>query len=284
MPAGYSIMLRNSIHHGTEKCMHPSQYYALQQWFDAYVTPFCHTDPEGLRNIRLKIDHTRRVCDNMHLLTDGEGLSPDDSLIASSIALLHDVGRFPQYRRWRTFRDSQSDNHARLSVDVIRAHNILNSLNTDERLLIEEAVRFHNLLAVPQQLKSASSIFLRLIRDADKLDIWRVFLEYFASPEGERASATMLGLADLPGVSNLCLEQLSAGRIVRLESVTCINDFKLLLVSWVYDLNFSTSYRLVDESNCLHDLSLLLPDRDDITTAICSAHTYVALKMAAFSP
>ncbi len=284
MPAGYSIMLINSIHPDTEKRMNPSQYTALQLWFDAYVTPFCNTDPEGQRNIRLKIDHTRRVCDNMHLLTAGEGLAPEDSLIAASIALLHDVGRFPQYRRWRTFRDSQSDNHARLSVDVIREHNILNSLNADERLLIEEAVRFHNLLAVPQQLKSASSDFLRLIRDADKLDIWRVFLEYFTTPEEERASATMLGLADLPGVSNLCLEQLSAGRIVRLESVTCINDFKLLLISWVYDLNFSTSYRLVDESDYLHDLALLLPDRDDIATAICSAQTHIALKVAAFSP
>jgi hypothetical protein len=263
--------------------MNQTQFNDLQCWFDRYVTPFCDTDPEGLRNIRLKIDHTRKVCDNMHLLATGENLSEGDALIAAAVALLHDVGRFPQYRRWRTFRDSESDNHARLSVEVIREHNILGILNADERMLIEEAVRFHNLLTIPQQMKSATSMFLRLIRDADKLDIWRVFLEYFATPEHDRATATMLGLADLPGVTPICLEQLSAGNIVRLESVACINDFKLLLISWAYDLNFCTSYRLLHDNNYLHDLAQLLPVRSGITSAILVAQQHIALKMAGFS-
>lgn len=264
--------------------MNRSQLNSLQEWFDAYVIPFCDTDPEGLRNIRLKIEHTRRVCDNMHLLSTGEGISPEEGLLAAAVALLHDVGRFPQYRRWRTFRDSESDNHARLAIEVIREQNILETLPDDERLVIEEAVRFHNLLTIPLRVKSATTLFLLLIRDADKLDIWRVFLEYFATNEDERASATMLGLADLPEVSPACLEQLSAGKIVRLESVACINDFRLLLISWVYDLNFSTSYRLVDKNSYLRDLAALLPDREDISSAVRSAQQHVARKMAGFSP
>lgn len=264
--------------------MNQSQFATLRQWFDAYVTPFCDTDPEGVRNIRLKIDHTREVCDNMHALATGEGLSEGDSLVAATVALLHDVGRFPQYRRWRTFRDRDSDNHARLSIEVIREHHILDILTTEERLLIEEAIRFHNLLAIPGQMKSPTSRFLRLIRDADKLDIWRIFLEYFKAPEHERATATMLGLEDLPGVSPACLHHLLAGEIVHLESVTRINDFKLLLISWVYDLNYSTSFRLLDDNNYLRDLTLLLPDRDDIRSAISLAHRHSTMKMAGFSP
>jgi hypothetical protein len=261
--------------------MNQSYYDDLLRWFESYVAPFCDTDPEGLRNIRLKIEHTRKVSDNMHLLATGEGLSPQEGLCAAAVALLHDVGRFPQYRRWRTFRDKESDNHARLSIEVIREHGILGALSSDERLLIEEAVRFHNLLAVPQRMKSSTSRFLRLIRDADKLDIWPIFLEYFVTPEHERASATMLGLPDLPGVSPDCLQQLSDGNIVRLESVGCINDFKLLLISWVYDLNFSTSYRLVDHNKYLHKLELLLPVRNDIQSAINSAQNHVVMKMTA---
>ncbi len=264
--------------------MNQHQFDALQDWFDDYVTPFRDTDPEGLLNIQLKIDHTSRVCDNMQLLTDGEGLSAEESLLAVAIALLHDVGRFPQYRRWRTFRDSESDNHARLSIEVIRAQDILGILCPDERLIIEEAVRFHNLLAVPLRLKSPTSRFLRLIRDADKLDIWRVFMEYFSTPEDKRPTATMLGLADLPGVSPACLEFLAAGQIVHLNAVTCINDFKLLLVSWVYDLNFSTSYRLVEKNHYLNKLALLLPVRDDITVAIQTAQGHIALNTTGFSP
>ena len=261
-----------------------SQFNALQHWFDAYVTPFCDTDPEGLRNIRLKIEHTGKVCDNMHILATGEGLSSEEGLIAASVALLHDVGRFPQYRRWRTFRDSESDNHARMSIEVIRDHTILNTLTADERLLIEEAVRFHNLLALPLRFKSPTALFIRLIRDADKLDIWRVFLDYFRQPEDLRPSAVTLGFPDLPEVTPACLRELAAGRVIRLEDVRVLNDFKLLLISWVYDLNFSSSYRLVDNNNHLHDLAVLLPTRDDISSAISSAQEHIRRKMTGFSP
>ncbi len=263
--------------------MNQSQFNELQRWFDSYVNPFCDTDPEGLRNIRLKIDHTARVCENMDILARGEGLSTGDRLIAATTALLHDVGRFPQYRRWRTFRDSESDNHARMSVDVIREQGILEAFEPVERLLIEEAVRFHNQLAMPQRMKSATTLFLRLIRDADKLDIWKVFLEYFTTPEQERASATMLGLPESPGVTRVCLEQLSAGSIVRLETVKCINDFKLLLVSWVYDLNFSSSYRLVQQNDFLGALTALLPEQPEIASAIQTAREHIKLKSDAFS-
>jgi len=264
--------------------MNQSQFNELQSWFDGYVKPFCATDPEGLRNIRLKIDHTARVCENMAVLAHGERLSAGDTLIAAATALLHDVGRFPQYHRWRTFRDSESDNHARLSVDVIREQGILDAFDPAERLLIEEAVRFHNQLAIPSRLTSATPLFLRLIRDADKLDIWKVFLEYFTTPEQERASATMLGLPERPGVTPVCLEQLTSASIVRLETVTCINDFKLLLASWVYDLNFSSSYRLVQQNDFLGALTSLLPEQPEITAAIRLAREHINRKTGTISP
>ena len=167
---------------------------SLDDWFEGYVQPYYDTDPEGAKNIHMKVEHTRKVCGAMDLLAAGEGLSSRERALAGAVALLHDVGRFPQYRRWRTFRDSISDNHARLAVEVVREEKLLDCLPFEERLLIEEAVRFHNLLSVPIRLKSSTDLFVRLIRDADKLDIWRVFLEHFSTPEHERASAVLLGL------------------------------------------------------------------------------------------
>lgn len=84
------------------------------------------------------------------------------------------------------FRDSESDNHARLAIDVIRDENILAGLDPAEQLLIEEAVRFHNLLEPPARFESPTRRYIDLIRDADKLDIWRVFVELLAQPPEER--------------------------------------------------------------------------------------------------
>ncbi|MEI7817052.1 MAG: HD domain-containing protein [Desulfuromonadales bacterium] len=252
--------------------MNTSQLYELFSWFDQYVEPFLDSDPEGAKNIQLKIVHTRKVCETMAQLSVGEMLSENEALIAAAIALLHDVGRFPQYRRWRTFRDSESDNHARLAIDVIRKERVLQNITTDEVLLIEEAVRFHNLLKPPARVHSPTRRYINLIRDADKLDIWRLFVELLAQPPDERASAATLGLEDLPEkISDSCIAALSAGTIVQLDTVTCVNDFKLLQISWVYDLTSNTSRRLLRERGYLPALAASLPQRTDIQKAVSKA-------------
>lgn len=245
-----------------------------------YIAGFYDMDPDGLRNIRLKEKHTQDVAAVMDELTAGEGLSQQERLIAAACALCHDLGRFVQYRRWRTFRDSDSDNHARLSVEVLREERLLENLTADEQLLIEEAVRFHNMLALPERYASPVDLFIRLIRDADKLDIWRVFLDLYHTPEDQRASAANLGFPDLPEVTPVCLAALVSGQIVRLEQVRVLNDFKLLQISWVYDLNFRTSYRLLLERCYLEKLAATLPDEPQIHAAVAVAKKHAEQKSA----
>jgi hypothetical protein len=251
----------------------------IRSWFDSYVKTFHNMDPEGLQNILLKEAHTAKVVEAMEQIAAIEQLSPEETNIASAVALLHDVGRFPQYRRWRTFRDKDSDNHARISVDTIRANKVLDHLPPEMRLLIEEAVRFHNLLALPVRTRSKTDLYIRLIRDADKLDIWRVFLDYYSLPEAERPSAVGLGLVDLPQTSKACVEALAAGKIVTLDTVRVLNDFKLLQISWVYDLNFSASYRLLEQRQYIPKLAATLPADPAVTAAVEVAIRY-ATKMS----
>lgn len=236
---------------------------AIRHWFDGYVQTFYDIDPDGLRNIQLKVEHTRKVCAVMDLLAAGEGLSGEETRIAGATALLHDVGRFLQYRRWRTFRDSDSDNHARLAVEVIREHRLLDDLPPDTCLLIEEAVRFHNLLQPPEKVHSPTRLFIQLIRDADKLDIWRVFLDEFTLPEEERASAACLGLPDLAEFSPSCLAALARQQVVHLEDCRTLNDFKLLQISWALDLSFASSYRLLLERGYIPRLAMTLHGKRD---------------------
>jgi hypothetical protein len=249
--------------------MEQTRLDTIRQWFDGYVPTFFDLDPEGLRNIHLKAEHTRKVCEVMGILTAGEGLSSEEAGIAGAVALLHDVGRFPQYRRWRTFRDSDSDNHARLAVDVIREHGVLDGLSPDECLLIEEAIRFHNLIEPPMQVQSPTRLFIRLIRDADKLDIWRVFLDEYALPVEKRASAACLGLPDLMGFTPSCQAALADKRVVRLEECRSLNDFKLLQISWALDLGFCSSYRLLLERGYIPRLAAtILGDRDEVERTV----------------
>lgn len=251
--------------------MQQAQLDELHHWFEKYVQTYNDIDEEGFRNILLKVEHTRKVCENMALLAAEEGLTPEEIRIADAVALLHDVGRFPQFRRWRTFRDSDSDNHARLGIEVLRQQGVLDGLPAEDRLLIEEAVRFHNLLALPLRFTSPTALYIRLIRDADKLDIWRVFLDYFRQPENLRPSAVTLGFPDRPEVTPACIRDLAAGRVIRLDDVQVLNDFKLLQISWVYDLNFRTSYSLLQQRGHIAELAATIPLDESAAQAVALA-------------
>ena len=100
----------------------------LKRWFTDYCGSFYSLNREDQRNITLKEEHTRNVCGN--IVQIARDLSLDDARItlAEAIALYHDIGRFPQYQKFKTFKDSVSINHAALGAKVLIENNILQGL------------------------------------------------------------------------------------------------------------------------------------------------------------
>jgi hypothetical protein len=239
----------------------------FREWFSRYCASFSTGEPEHQRNISLKEEHTRRVCDNMVRITEGLSLDEETRLLAETTALFHDVGRFPQYRRYRTFLDSASVNHGLLGWSVLREEGVLEGLTEREAGLILDAVKFHNAFALPRLDHPDGVLLLRLIRDADKLDIWRVFVEYYESPPEERGSAIALGFPDEPGYSQEVLAYLREGKVAPLARARTLNDYKLLQLSWVHDLNFAPTIRLLLDRQYIPRIASVLPRTDEIATA-----------------
>ncbi|HEU0264394.1 MAG TPA: HD domain-containing protein, partial [Geobacterales bacterium] len=158
-------------------------------WFDRYRRSFVVASAAEQRNLDLKADHTCRVQENMGVLVEELGIAEPMARLARLIALFHDVGRFPQYCRYKTFKDSESENHGALGARVLVEEGVLSKLSERERSLVIRGVTLHNVFALPAGLDGESLLLLQLIRDADKLDIWRVFIEYYTAPPEERADA-----------------------------------------------------------------------------------------------
>lgn len=243
----------------------------LKSWFADYCKTFYSENLEEQQNITLKEIHTSRVCANMARLAESLELDENDKTIAETIALFHDVGRFPQYRRYRTFRDSDSVNHAALGVETLRNEGVLDGVPAAERDVIIRAIALHNAFQVPTGLDSRSSLFARMVRDADKLDIWRIFTEYYALPENERASAVGLGFPDAPLCSAEVLQALLSGEMVRLSTLKTLSDFKLLQISWLYDLNFPGSFRMAEKDGHLRAIAATIPADEETARAVAYA-------------
>ena len=68
--------------------------------------------------VRLKIIHTYGVVHDMEEICHRMALSPEDTELAKIIALLHDIGRFEQLKRFDSFEPATMD-HAAYGVQVL---------------------------------------------------------------------------------------------------------------------------------------------------------------------
>lgn len=256
---------------------HPASQH-LYDWFVSYCGTFRGKDADGQRSYDLKALHTRKVCEAARLIARGG--SARRSLLAEVAALCHDLGRFPQYRDFGTFKDSESVNHAHLSARVVEENDLLDFLTDSEQKCVLTAVRLHNVYRVPSGLPAEIDDLVGLLRDADKIDIWRIFSEYFDLPEEERASAAALGFPDLPSCSPPVLAALTSEKMVELSAVKTLNDFKLLQLSWVYDINLPTSCLLIGERGVLARLAATLPDEREVREALSRVQHYLERRIS----
>ena len=251
------------------------QLNELTDWFHGFVATFRAQSSAEQRNYDLKIEHTVRVREIMERLAASLDLPPEDRMLAAAIAVCHDIGRFPQYRDYGTFNDASSTNHAALSVQTLKSEGVLDALGHERRSLLLQAVALHNAFTLPEDLHPAARRFTLLIRDADKLDIWRVMIEYCTAPPEERASAVIWELPDTGACSERALEEVTAGRMLNRSLLVTADDFKLLQLSWVFDLNFAESFSLVAERGYLETLAGLLPRQSGCREAVAAVHDFV---------
>jgi len=259
--------------------MTTEELQSLKTWFQNYVHSCFLSVQEDQRNIAITREHTHQVCLNAVRIAEDLGLDQQDTRTAEAIALFHDVGRFSQYLQYRTFDDSISVNHAVLGAKLLLEHNVLRDLPKPDQDIIVRSMTLHNVFSLPEGLDERALLFARLIRDADKLDILRVVIEYFGQDKGSRAEAVALGLPDLPSYSQAVLACLVRGEIARKEALTTLNDFKLLQLAWLYDLNFTCSLGMVEERGLIRRLAGLLPRNEEIAGAIGIVSEYVHRKL-----
>ena len=100
---------------------------------------------------------------------------------------------------------------------------------------------------------------MKLLRDADKVDIWRVVTDYYRDARHERNQTIELNLPDTPSISDAVCRSLMKGNIVKMADLETLNDFKLLQIGWIYDVNFHRTFQIVQERGYLEKIRQALP-------------------------
>lgn len=219
--------------------------------FDAYTAAYDRRDPK----IKLKVDHTYRVAALCERIAKESGLAGVDPGLAWTIGLLHDVGRFEQLRRYGTFVDAQSIDHAQFGADILFVEGeIRNYLSEDipqeTRKMIETAVRNHSLYRITPGLDRQTENYCHILRDADKIDIMRVNVDV---PLEEIYNTTVQALKSSE-VSEAVLRSFAEEHATLRSLKKTPVDFVAGHISLVFELVFPLSVRIIWEQGYLDRL------------------------------
>lgn len=235
-----------------------------EEWFAAYAADRCAVEaakPCGdVGPMHLKIRHSLAVLNNARRMVGCERFSAAQGRICLLAALYHDVGRFEQYLRFHTFKDKESCNHGQLGVRILKQKKCLDGEDSSIRKAVLAAVALHNRFALPEGLPEDMAIAAHVVRDADKLDILRVMDEHLRGPRPYNPTV-VLSLPDATGLhSEAVIQAALEERVAAYADLHSVNDFRLLLGTWFFDMHFDSSRRQFVEDGHAQNLLYGLPD------------------------
>ena len=228
--------------------------------FKEYVKNYDYTHPK----IKMKIDHILRVSENSKIIALELGLNKDDQDLAELIGLLHDIGRFEQIRQYNTFMDKLSINHALQGVKVLFDDGLIRKFIKEEKYdeIIYKAIINHNKDQIEEGLSPKEELHCKIIRDSDKLDIYRVIVE---TPK-------------LEDVLSFKTEDLSKERITDEIYDEYLNREKIdyskiktnmdIIISWfayIYDFNFKESLLKIKNEDYINKIFNRIKPKEEET-------------------
>ena len=215
----------------------------LSGLYDAYVDTYRGQDGVLPPMMQLKLVHTRKVVEAACAIAKGEGFDAPTARACEAAALLHDTGRYEQLRVYNTFRDSDSVDHAVFSHDIVKEKDWLDGWEDKDAILA--AVLYHNRREIPEGLDPLTLACSRTVRDADKLDIFRVLEDQIATTDWRHDAKAFWNLPTTAAPNPVVAEAIREGRPVDYQNIKSLADFVLIQVGWmVSGLEYATSRRL----------------------------------------
>lgn len=222
----------------------------IYEKFDKYVSNY---NSENGR-IKLKIEHIKRVAEISRKLAKNLNLSDEQIDLAEAIGIFHDIGRFEQVRIYDTFSDKDTVNHAELGVKILFEDNLIDDFEIEEKYkkLIKIAVLNHNRDKIEDGLSEEENLFCKIIRDADKLDIFYVLCNY------DFESAFWYKDFEIDEISEKILKEIYELHKLNYKDIKNNADQIAVPFAYVYDLNFDFSLKFLAEKKYLNEYTELV--------------------------
>ena len=219
--------------------------------FKKYISNYDINNP----NIERKIGHSYRVAKTSKKIAETLNLEKEEREVAELIGLLHDIGRFEELKITKELNSVKFD-HATHGSKMLFEKGIIRKFVEDSQYdeIIKKAIENHSRLAIEKRLNKRELLHLKIIRDADKLDNYRVKQEEKIPKRVNRKEDMEESL-----VSDKVYKAVLNRKCVNIYDRITPLDFWVCVLAFTFDLNFDVTYNMVREKDYIN----ILIDRFD---------------------
>ncbi len=206
-------------------------------------------------NISMKYKHTLKTANLSYEIAKSLNLDEENCILAYAIGILHDYARFEQWTKFKTFNDLKSFDHGDYAAIKLFDENEIEKFEIDKKFYktIRLAIENHNkwfidyekILNESKKFKNAQEkekefiLHSKIIRDADKLDIFRIIKKISFSPNNIEYTNG--------GISQKILKRFKEFKSNDVKDVVSLIDRAIFLLTFTFDLNFAYSKNLTKE-------------------------------------
>lgn len=220
----------------------------IEEEFKKYVSKFDLNDD----SISRKYYHSLRVMNKARKIAESIELSEEYINIATIVGLLHDYGRFEQWKRYHTFADGKSIDHGDLGVEILFDEKEIEKydIKKENYRIIYNAIKYHNKLEIPEDLTKEEKIICKIIRDADKLDIYELLLD-----------GKIVFIDDNNPINLEVEKQFFENSSINKKIVKNESNRILLRLAMMYDINFKWSIEYIKNNNIIDRMLEMIEDK-----------------------
>jgi len=201
-------------------------------------------------NIMMRFHHSFRVVEIAQEIVESLKLNKEDFNLVTTIALFHDIARFEQWTKYKTFSDRNSIDHGDLGVKILLEDGFIDSFvdNEKEKNIILIAIKNHNKYAIENNLNEKELLMCQIIRDADKLDILREYRNFLTGPQK---------------VNVEIIDSFEKNILTNYKLMISEADGILGHLSYIFDLNFKYSFEFILKNKIVENKINLLENYCD---------------------
>lgn len=197
-------------------------------------------------HITRKIYHSLRVMEASKKIAENLNLTKEQIDLATLIGLLHDIARFEQRKRFGTYYDKKSVDHGDLAIEILEENNFIRTFIEDDKFdeIIKCAIKNHNKYEI-EPLEGEKLLQAKIIKDADKIDIFYQLAYQFAKDKKAIENSE---------ISEDYIKQLKEGKCIFRNADESAIDELVLIASFIYDIHFDSSLRLIKEEKYIEKM------------------------------